>query len=220
MLGNDTRSFPAAAALRALAVFALLLAVSAPAAATADPGPRQIGFSVSDYTDENGGSWIRLRAEFECVLRSPMDQVIATLWDFAASPKIFSRIDAIRVRYDTGSESETEQRTGVRILGLAFLSDLVLKNGLHRSGPASATVDFESIETDGSCLFSRGAWGLEERSSASGVETRVTYSLDTCVERRFPGQAGIMRAFGAGDMKKLMRELRAAVDSRAPNPHY
>jgi hypothetical protein len=140
-----------------------------------------------------------------------MEEVIAKLWDFTGSPRTFSRIEAVRLRSDTGTEAVTEQRTAVRVLGLAFISNLVFHNALARKGPAAATIRFETIETDGSCLSTEGAWDLEDRSDPAGPATYVTYSLDSFVEPRFPGQAAIMRAFGQGDIKRVMRELGQAI---------
>ncbi len=192
---------------------ALLLLCLGAAGVSAAPmdSPRQLSFEVSDYRDAQGKRWIRLSCEFECAYREKMASVVATLWDFPASTKVFSRIEAVRVRSDDGARAVTEQRTGVRVLGLAFISNLVFLNTLTRPGPSAAVLSFETIETDDSCLSTKGAWYLEERSDASGPVTVARYVLDSYVEPRFPGQAVIMRSFGAGDIKMLMRELGAAM---------
>jgi hypothetical protein len=183
----------------------------APAISAAFGAPRQLRYEVTDYSDPEGKRWIRVSGVFECLYAARMDDLIAKLMDYADSPKVFSRIEAVRVRSDSGNESVTEQRTAVRILGLAFVSNLVFANTLVRRGPATATLGFETIETDGSCLSTKGAWDFEDRSGPGGPSTYVRYSLESYVEPRFPGQASIMRGFGAGDLKKLMRELVLAM---------
>ena len=200
-------------AMRVLAYALVFFTLALPSAGegTGNTGaPRQRIFEVSDYIDSQGRRWIRLRSEFECSYRERMDDIVATLWDFPRSPKVFSRIEAVRLRYDTGTKAVTEQRTAVRVLGLAFISNLVFENTLVRSSPGAATVGFEMIETDGSCLSSKGGWALEDRSGPGGPATYATFHIESLVEPRFPGQAAIMRAFGAGDAKKAMRELGQA----------
>jgi hypothetical protein len=196
------------AAALALAVLAYGAWASPPEAPAA---PRQLRLEVSDFRDEGGKRWIRVQGAFEYVYRASLDRVVAALWDFRSSPEVFSRIEAIRVRSDTGTQAVTEQRTAVRVLGLAFVSNLVFRNALARPGPRSAVVSFETIETDGSCLSARGAWELEEIGDPGSPSTRVIYSLESYIEPRFPGQAAIMRSFGAADFRKVMRELGLAI---------
>lgn len=173
--------------------------------------PRPLLFEVSDYRDAGGKHWIRLACDFECLYPRRMETIVSTLWDFEGSPKIFSRIEAVRVRSETGTTSVTEQRTAVRVLGLAFISELVFGNAIVRRGPGAATVSFETIETDGSCLSTKGAWELEERSGLPSPSTYVRFHFESYIEPRFPGQAAIMRGFGAGDIKRTMRELGQAM---------
>jgi hypothetical protein len=198
------------ALLRAALLLGFCLAATA-SSSTGAFAPRQLRFEVSDYRDGNGKKWLRMSYDFECAYGERMDKVIATLWDFRSSPKVFSRIESIRLRSDTGSAAVTEQRTVVRVLGLAFASDLVFSTALTRQGPAAATVGFEMIETDGSCLSSRGSWAMEDRSVPGFPSTYVRYTVETDIEPRFPGQAAIMRGFGAADVKAAMRELGQAM---------
>ncbi len=172
---------------------------------------RQLRFEVSDFKDPQAKRWIHLSCEFDYTYRESMENVITALWDFKDSPKTFSRVEAVRVRSDTGTVAVTEQRTGIRILGFAFISNLVLRNVLVRRGPGAATFNYESIETDGSCLSTTGAWEMEDRSDSSGPATYVRFTLDSYVEPRFPGQATIMRGFGAADIKKIIRELGQSI---------
>jgi hypothetical protein len=199
------------AALCLLASAALLRGDPSPAA----PGlgePRQLRFEVSDYLDPGGGKWIRLLGEFECAYRAKLDRVLSILWAFSESPSVFTGIDSVRVRSDDGKRAVTELRTAVRILGFVFASGQVLNQSLSRPSPGSAAIEFEAIETDGSSLSTKGSWSLEERQDPSGPSTYVRYSLEAVVQPRFPGQLLIMRSFGAGDLKKVMRELGKAID--------
>jgi hypothetical protein len=201
----------------ALARAAVLLGLCLAAPAASAPGapgaaaPRQLRYDVSDYRDVGGKRWIRLNCDFECAYGENMEKVIATLWDFKSTPKVFSRIESVRLRSDTGTAAVTEQRLVVRVLGLAFVSDLVYGNALTRRGEKEATVGFAMIESDGSCLSTSGAWDMEDRSLPSVPSTYVRYSFETIIEPRFPGQAAIMRGFGAADVKSAMRELGLAM---------
>jgi hypothetical protein len=172
---------------------------------------RQLRFEVSDFKDPQAKRWIHLSCEFDYTYRESMENVITALWNFKDSPKTFSRVEAVRVRSDTGTMAVTEQRTGIRILGFAFISNLVLRNALVRRGPGAATFSYESIETDGSCLSTTGAWEMEDRTDSSGPATYIRFTLDSYVEPRFPGQATIMRGFGAADIRKVIRELGQSI---------
>lgn len=169
-----------------------------------------LGFNVSDYRDLDGKRWIHMNCEYEAQYSLRMEDLIATLRDFPRSPKVFSRVEAVRVRSEINGIAITETRTAVRVLGFAFVSNLVFKNCLERKGLSEATVTFEMIETDGSCLSTKGTWTFEDNSGTGGPLTLARYTIDTYVEPRFPGQAVIMRSFGAADVKKVMLELGAA----------
>ena len=181
-------------------------------------GPRQIKYDVSDFTDAQGKHWIHVTASFAAAYPRSVDQVVNTLWDFAGSPKVFSRLESVKVRSNDGRTAVTEQRTAVRILGLAYISDIVLLNELERSNPSSALVKFRLIGTDGSCLATAGAWHVVQRSDTARTVADVEYDLDTIIEPRFPAQAAIMRGFGPGDMRHLLRELGDALAKRYGSP--
>lgn len=216
-------------ARRAVAVIILgLVAANGASAATeegeAAPPPgevaslvgvgRELAFDVAKYRAPDGRRWIRLSAVYESAYRASMEDIIAALWDFEDAPKTFSRIESVRLRSDTGTEAVIEQRTGIRVLGFSYLSDLVFREKLKREGPRSAIIDFETIEVDDTTLSSRGSWTLEEGSDGSGPLTYVRYALESCVEPKFPAQEFIMRRFGGGDLRKLMRELGEATARR------
>jgi hypothetical protein len=176
--------------------------------------PRELAFDVSRVRAADEKDWIRLSSVFECAYRAGIESVIATLWDFRSAPKVFSRIEAVRIRSDTGACAVIEQRTGIRILGLSYLSNLTFRETLSRTGPRSATLGFESIEVDDTTLSSRGSWTLEEAGDASGSVTCVRYEAETCVAPAFPGQEWIMRRFGERDFRKVMLEVGEATDRR------
>ena len=52
---------------------------------------------------------------------------------------------------------------------------------------------------------------MEDRSDTSGPATYIRFTLDSYVEPRFPGQATIMRGFGAADIRKVIRELGQSI---------
>ncbi len=192
----------------------ILLASSFPAAAAGAGGlraSRQLGFEVSEYRDADGGRWIHMTCEYEGIYGASIDELIATLWDFPRSPRVFSRIEAVRVRSESKDFAITEQRTAVRLLGLAYVSNLVFANRIERTGPREAKVSFETIETDDTCLSSKGGWTFSEDQGKDGPTTLARYSVDSYIKPRFPGQAAIMRGFGASDVARLLRELGAAV---------
>lgn len=197
----------------------LLIASSAPAQEVVAElasgySPRPLFFEVDNYRDAKGGRWIHMSYECECVYRANMETVAGILWDFADSPKVFSRVESVRLRSGDERSSVTEQRTAIRVLGLSFISELVFKNSFERPGPKETIIDFGTIETDGSCLSSKGSWVLEDWSDSSGPVTYVKYSVDGYVALRFPGQAAIMRSFGPADVKRVMRELGEAISKK------
>jgi hypothetical protein len=199
------------AKLKAILMGLCLLAASVWADSAKNMGP--IGtrrFEVSDYRDGDGKRWIHLYCEFECSYREKMEDLIATLWDFPNSPKVFSNIDSVRVLSETDTTAVTEQRTGVRILGLSFVSRLVYKDSLVRKDSGAATMGFETIETDDSVLFSKGGWDLEDRSDSSGPATYAVYHIENYIDPRFPAESAILRDFGAPGFRKVMRELGVA----------
>jgi hypothetical protein len=175
----------------------------------------ELVFEVAKHRAPDGKRWIRLFSEYESVYRANMEDVIATLWDFEAAPKTFSRIMATRLRSDTGTTAVIEQRTGIRVLGFAYVSNLVFRDLLYRDGPGMATLEFEAIEVDETTLSSRGSWTLIEDRDESGPLTYVRYILDSCVEPKFPAQEWIMRQFGSGDIRRVLRELYRATIKRA-----
>jgi hypothetical protein len=172
---------------------------------------RLLSFAVSDFRDSGGKRWIRMSCEYEGHYKESVDDLVATLWDFPRSPRVFSRIEAVRVRSDADGAAVTEQKSAVRVLGLAFVSNLVFSNRVSRDGPGDATVSFEMIETDGSCLSAKGCWTFEDDPGPDGGATLARYSIESCVAPRFPGQEAVMRIFGAAEIGRLMRELGAAV---------
>jgi hypothetical protein len=176
---------------------------------------RKLGFEVGKYRAPDGKRWIRLFAEYDSAYRARMDDVIAALWDFESSPKTFSRIISTRVRSDDGSVAVIEQRTGIRILGLGYLSNLVFKDVLKRDGAGSATLDFEAIEVDRTTLSSRGSWIIMESRDESGPLTYVRYTMESYVEPKYPAQEWIMRKFGDGDVRRVIRELNKATLEKA-----
>jgi hypothetical protein len=175
---------------------------------------RELAFDVSRYQAPDGKRWIRFASTYETAYRAGVEDIVATLWDFENSPKAFSRILSSRVRSDSGTEAVTEQRTGVRVLGFSYLSDLVFRDVLTRPGPSSAIMEFEAIEVDATTLSARGSWTLEQGSDAAGPLTYARYTMESYVEPRIIAQEMIMRSFGGADMRKLLRELGAATAKR------
>jgi hypothetical protein len=174
---------------------------------------RQIQFTVSDYRDARGKAWIRVVGECEGVYRQKAEDVLATLWDFRSWPKTFPRIEAVKLRSDDGTTAVIEQRTEVRILSFAYVSDLVFREVLSRSGK-SAVVSFDKIQADEAMLSSKGSWTLEDRSDASGDLTYVRYYSESYMAPQYPAQAAIMRQLGPADLCALVRQLGEATSRR------
>jgi hypothetical protein len=174
---------------------------------------RRIDFDVTRENAE-GRDWIRMRADFETAYKASLEDAVAIIRDFEAAPRIFSRVDSVRLRSDDGVTAVTEQRTAVRVFGICFISDLVFRIELERPGPSEAVIRFESIATDGSLLKSSGSWSLEELVSGAAPVTYLRYRADNWVAPRSIGQEAAMRAFGAQDMRKVLRELGRALEER------
>jgi hypothetical protein len=155
-----------------------------------------------------------MSASCECAYRVGMKDILATIWDFADSPKTFPHIESVRIISDSGTTAEFEQSTAIRVLGLAYVSNLVFRDKITRRGLGSATVSFDTIKVDDGTLSINGLWTLEDRSDASGAATYVRYDIESVVWAKYPAQAVIMRRFGSADLKKLLRDLGAAVARR------
>lgn len=200
-----------------IAITTATTSLAAPESGVASRGlaeARPLSFAVSNYRSVDNRKWIHMNCEYEGLYDESLDCLVATLWDFEQAPRVFSRIEAVRVRSITDGYAVTEQRSAVRVLGFAFISNLVLSNKLTRTGPQSATLDSEIIGSDGSCLSGSANWSFEEYQGPQGKRTRARYSFDSYVEPRFPAQAQIMRAFGEADIGRIMRELGAAAAKR------
>lgn len=173
---------------------------------------RMTNFEVRGIVDPAGKKWISMKASCETAIRAPMESIIAKLWDFEASPKVFSRIEAVRVRSNDGTTAVTEQRTAIRMLGAAYVSNLVYLDTIARRADGTVEVGFEMIEGDGSCRYSKGGWDLRGFADGASKATMVHYWVESDVAPTIPAQAFIMRSFGAADVKKTVRELCAAME--------
>lgn len=176
--------------------------------------PRAISHTVTEFRVPDGRLAIRMSTSVECAYRAGMADILATIWDIADSPKTFPRIDSVRMRSETGTTAIFEQRTVIRALGLAYVSNLVFRDQLTRKGVGSATVSFDTIEVDDTTLSINGLWTVEDRSDSSGQATYVRYDIESVVWPKFPAQALIMRRFGGADTQRLLQDLGAAAARR------
>jgi len=174
--------------------------------------PRKISFEVERLASPDGRDWLAMRSENEAVYPYGIEEVAGLLRDFEAGSEIFSRVGEVRLLADDGKVAEYVQTSVVRVLGLTFVSKLTFRNETEWEGRERVIFRFRAIETDGSAYSSEGSWELESLGEGS---TLVRYRAETWVEPRFPGQEGIMRAFGAADFQRVMRELGRALE-RAP----
>ncbi len=177
--------------------------------------PDMVRFDVLSERGPDKRTWIDFSAEVEAVFRCPVGPILETLWDFESSPGVFKRIESVKVRSDDGSVAVTEQKSAIRVLGFSFESSLVFENELIRTGGGSAVFMFKTIEVDAVTRSVTGSWYLEEFADSGGVATKVRYSMQSYVESTFLGQEWIIRSFGEGDVKNVVRELAAAVRARA-----
>lgn len=180
-----------------------------------ESAPRKIAYQVSRVRSPDGAAWIDMYADFETVYPCGIEEVVALLQDYEGTPKVFSRVESVTLRSKDGDTAVTEQVSAVRVFGFAFISKLSFRVSTEWKGPDRATVRFASIETDGSAYRSDGSWELETIEAGGTKSTYLRYRLDTWAAPRFPGQEGIMRAFGAGDFQRTLRELGAALRRRA-----
>lgn len=217
--------------IRALAALLCFLAFGSGAALAAGSGsapsdwraivdrPRKIEFGVETAKTPDGSKWITLDASYEVVLRAPLEAVAAANWQaYERSHEVFSRVFRSRVLSRSADEIVTEQETGVKVLGLSFLSTAVFRNVRARPASGRVEVDFSLVRSDGSLRESAGGYVFEAIEAADGPWTLVRYRVSTEVEARFPGQAGIMRTFGPADLEDVLGEFAREVYrvARAP----
>jgi hypothetical protein len=174
--------------------------------------PRAVAFEVEQSKAPDGSKWIALSAAYEVVLRAPLETVAAANWTaFEHSEEIYSRVFRSRVLSRSADEVVTEQETGVKILGLSFLSTAVFRNTRGRPTPGRVEVRFSLVRSDGSLRDSAGGYVFEAIDAPDGPWTLVRYELRSEVEARFPGQAGIMRTFGPADLAGVLEEFAREV---------
>jgi len=181
--------------------------------------PRKIEFGVETAKTPDGSKWITLDASYEVVLRAPLEAVAAANWQaYERSHEVFSRVFRSRVLSRSADEIVTEQETGVKVLGLSFLSTAVFRNVRARPASGRVEVDFSLVRSDGSLRESAGGYVFEAIEAEDGPWTLVRYRVSTEVEARFPGQAGIMRTFGPADLEDVLGEFAREVYrvARAP----
>ncbi|MBN1242886.1 MAG: hypothetical protein JXA15_09315 [Spirochaetales bacterium] len=174
--------------------------------------PRKLAFAVDTSKTADGAKWIVLVASYEVVLRAPLEAVAAANWRaYERSHEVFSRVYRSRVLSKSVDEIVTEQETGVKVLGLSFLSTAVFRNTRARPAPGRVEVEFSLVRSDGSLRASAGSYAFESIDGPEGPWTLVRYEVWTEVEARFPGQAGIMRTFGPADLEDVLEEFAREV---------
>ncbi len=162
----------------------------------------------------DGSSWIRNGTEIRAVFAGRLEDLVALLCDYEGSPKVFPRIESVRVRSSEGGVAVTEQRSIVRILGFEYVSNLVFRNELKRASPTAASLTFTMIDGDGSCRSVEGGWDLESLESGGPQAVLVTYRCDMLVLPRYPLQLQIMQLFGKADYEHMVSELGSAFAAR------
>lgn len=178
--------------------------------------PRKLSFDVATLAARDGEVWIRLSGRYEVTLRAPFAVVLDACWlgmDEAA--RIYSRVEAARVLERSEVVVVGEQVAGVRMLGFEFLSRASFRNVLERPAANAARVSWSLIESDGSIGRSEGWWYFAELRGEPEPLTYVAYYADSEILRLFPGQAGVMRAFGSADFVRLLGEFAREAYRRA-----
>ena len=171
-----------------------------------------ISYSAKIVTLPDRTTWIRSDADIEAVFAGSLDDVMAILEDYENSPRVFSRIEQVRVRSSSADGiTVTEQRSAVRIMGLAYVTNLVFRCENRRDGEDMATSTFRMIDGDGSTRSSEGGWSLEATAVDGVPAVYVRYRCSILVEPRFPMQLQIMQGFGKADFVKTVEELGAAM---------
>ena len=181
--------------------------------------PRKLAFEVEALGAGDSTEWIRLSGMFELVLRAPSSAVLDACWlGMDESARIYSRVESSRVLERSGDIVVGEQVAGVKVLGIEFLSRATFRNTLERLGEGRVRVSWTLVESDGSMRRSVGWWYFAEIRDGPEPFTYVAYFVDGEVERRYPGQAGLMRAFGSGDLERMVGEFSREVYRRASLP--
>ncbi len=181
--------------------------------------PRKLAFEVEALGAGDSTEWIRLSGMFELVLRAPSSAVLDACWlGMDESARIYSRVESSRVLERSGDIVVGEQVAGVKVLGIEFLSRATFRNTLERLGEGRVRVSWTLVDSDGSMRRSVGWWYFAEIRDGPEPFTYVAYFVDGEVERRYPGQAGLMRAFGSGDLERMVGEFSREVYRRASLP--
>ena len=101
----------------------------------------------------------------------------------------------------------TEQRSGVKVLGIEFYATSLFANRMRHDDPESIRFDFDQMDSGGNVENCRGYWSITDFSSPGLKLSYVRYRVEFEALAQYPGQESIMRNLGAGDIERTMREL-------------
>jgi len=178
--------------------------------------PRELSFEVTAFPVRDGEAWIRLSGRYELALRAPFSAVLDACWlGMDESARIFSRVESSRVLERTDDAAVGEQVAGVSVMGFEFLSRASFLNTLERPAADAARVSWSLLDSDGSIRRGEGWWYFAEIRGMPEPVTYVAYYTESEILRLFPGQAGVMRAFGPGDLERMLGEFSREAYRRA-----
>lgn len=181
--------------------------------------PRKLSFEAEALGLLDGERWIRVSGFYEVALHAPLAAVLDACWlGMDESARIYSRVEWSRVLRRSDYEVVGEQVAGVRVMGFEYLSRASFLNELERPAPNVARVSWSLLDSDGSMRRSVGWWYFAEIRSGPDPVTYVEYFTDGEILGLFPGQLALMRAFGPGDLERMLGEFSEEAYRRAAGP--
>ncbi|MEI6876484.1 MAG: hypothetical protein WCL50_15295 [Spirochaetota bacterium] len=117
------------------------------------------------------------------------------------------RVGSVKVLSRSADLVLTEQRSGVKVLGIEFYATSLFANRMRHDDPESIRFDFDQMDSGGNVENCRGYWSITDFSSPGLKLSYVRYRVEFEALAQYPGQESIMRNLGAGDIERTMREL-------------
>ena len=168
--------------------------------------PRMLSYEVKSGTESG---WITLSASCESAYAASATTIEKILENYVGAPKIFSRIDWVRIVDRLPDGAITEQSSGIKAFGLKFYPVTRFHQWTSRDADY-INMNFIQVASGGTLKNCYGAYSVADRSTADSPLCYFHYSISFEARLEFPGQEAIMRNFGAADIERVVTELGEA----------
>lgn len=168
---------------------------------------------TSVTSERRGGrEWIRLDAQARAEVDTPLSAVLAVIEDYAAYPRLFSKIK--QVSYETVDNATLlTQKVVVSALGVENVNRFTLKM-VRTEESGRARVSWTQYATDGTIESLEGFWTLEDIGSSGSPRTEVVYRTASAVPVVVPGQGLFVGMFLGSEVAKVVEAVAKEASNR------